>query len=41
MENIEKNCLQSLANMLCIKKIVCIVVRETCNLLMKTKTFQN
>ena len=45
MESIgEKNCLQGLkrqnkllANMICIKKIVCIEVRETCNLLMKKK----
>ena len=44
MENIETNCLHGLkrqnkllANMICIKKIVCIEVRETCNLLLKKK----
>ena len=45
MKNIEKNCLQDLkrqnklfANIICIKKIVCIEVRETCNnLSMKKK----
>ena len=47
MKNIEKkNRLQGLkrqnkCNMICIKKIVCIEVSETCNLLMKKKTFQN
>ena len=49
MKNIEKNCLQGLkrqnklfANIICIKKIVCIEVRETCNnLSMKKKTFKN
>ena len=45
MKNIEKNCLQGLkrqnklfANIICITKIVCIEVRETCyNLSMKKK----
>ena len=49
MKNIEKNCLQGLkrqnklfANIICIKKIVCIEVRETCNnLSMTKKTFKN
>ena len=49
MKNIEKSCLQGLkrqnklfANIICIKKMVYIEVRETCNKLsMKKKTFKN
>ena len=47
MKNIENNCLQGLkrqnklfANIICIKKIVCIEVRETCNNISMKKTFQ-
>ena len=50
MKNIDKNCLQGLkrqnklfANIICIKKMVYIEVRETCNNLSnyEKKTFKN